>query len=154
MVIGIDPGFTGAAAFLFDDGTLIIRDLPIKKIAGRKQIDGRRFGEWFTGATGFEVPRFVAIEDVHSMPNQGVASTFRFGYGAGIIRGVFDGLGFRVIPIKPAVWKSALGLGTCKKDSLALARKTFPTYTHYFRRAKDAGRAEAALIAHFAAKSF
>ena len=46
VIVGIDPGFSGAIAF-FDSATrqLKIRDLPIKKIMNRRQIDARAFSQ-------------------------------------------------------------------------------------------------------------
>lgn len=81
------------------------------------------------------------------MPEQGVTSTFRFGYGAGVVRGVCDTLAIPVILIKPSVWKVALNLTRDKADSVALANKLFGP--HFKKR--DDGPAEAALIAYFVA---
>lgn len=151
MIIGIDPGYTGAISFLWGvDNNLAIHDMPICQYNGRKVVDGsklaallQRMVPEILGATG-------VIEDVHAMPEQGVTSTFRFGYGAGVVRGVLDALGIPVLMVKPGVWKMALNLSSDKKQSLALAKTVFPLYEHYFRRQKDDGRAEAALIAYHA----
>ena len=154
MIIGIDPGLTGAVAFLTKGNSLRVHDLPTMLINKRKQIDAEKFhlivepydrDNWKTIN--------VLIEDVAAMPVQGVTSTFRFGYGAGVLFGVLSTISsFNVIKTKPAVWKSALGLTSNKKDSLTLARKLFPEQADLFKRAKDDGRAEAALLAHFGRK--
>lgn len=151
MIIGIDPGFSGAIAFLEKD-RLAIFDLPLTLFMNRKQIDGQEFSSLII--EHIHLIEFAVIEDVNSMPNQGVVSTFRFGYSAGILLGVLQAHGIRVLRVKPAVWKTALNLSRDKKKSLQLARKTFPDYQFYFKRAKDDGRAEAALLAQFAKESF
>jgi crossover junction endodeoxyribonuclease RuvC len=151
MIIGIDPGFTGAIAFLADTRSLEIYDMPTHLIMGRKQVDGEELafllGEIRKGRHKIQ---YAAVEDVSAMPEQGVTSTFRFGYSAGIVMGVLQALEIKVLRVKPSVWKPALGLSSDKKKSLALARKRFPQYKAYFKRAMDDGRAEAALLAHFA----
>ena len=88
------------------------------------------------------------------MPGQGVVSTFRFGYNAGILLGVLEAHRIQVLRVNPSSWKSALNLSSNKKDSLKLAIKKFPIYKAYFARMKDDGRAEAALIASYAASCF
>ena len=153
VIVGIDPGFSGAIAF-FDSATrqLKIRDLPIKKIMNRRQIDARAFSQIIKPFIPYI--KFAAIEDVHAMPGQGVVSTFRFGYNAGILLGVLEAHRIQVLRVNPSSWKSALNLSSNKKDSLKLAIKKFPIYKAYFARMKDDGRAEAALIASYAGSCF
>jgi len=154
MIIGIDPGFTGAIAFLeidvLDQCHLMIKDMPLKKIMGRNQVDSVKLACDFKIAKEQYPDALAIVEDVHAMPEQGVTSTFRFGYNAGILLGVLQALDIKVLRAKPAVWKPALGLSRDKARSLRLARILFSDYTSYFERRKDDGRAEAALLAYFA----
>lgn len=152
MVIGIDPGFSGAICFYSSPDVMKIYDLPLKQYMNRTQIDAEAFAKLIK-QTARQID-FAVIEDVHAMPGQGVTSMFRFGYNAGILLGVLCALNIKVLRLKPAAWKSALGLGRDKKASLALAIKYFPKYRDDFKRARDDGRAEAALLAHFAFDSF
>ncbi len=131
-----------------------VYDLPLTLFMGRKQIDGKHFADVIRSVNRPFGIRFAIIEDVNAMPKQGVVSMFRFGYNAGILLGVLQTLDIEILRVKPSAWKSALGLSSNKADSLALACKTFPNYKDYFQRAKDDGRAEAALLAHFASISF
>lgn len=150
MIIGIDPGFSGAIAFLDKTNLVAVYDLPLTTVMGRKQIDAEKLKKYIPNTRGIE---YAVIEDVHAMPDQGVVSMFRFGYNAGILFGLLTGLNIKILRVKPAVWKSALGLDSNKKNSLILACKLFPHAENSFARAKDDGRAEAALIAYFAQKS-
>ena len=152
MVIGIDPGFTGAISFVVSKDVMQVFDLPLKLFMGRKQIDGTAFAKLIKDRQ--HLIRFAIIEDVHAMPNQGVTSTFRFGYNAGILLGVLNALNVKVLKVKPSVWKCALNLSSDKKKSLQLAKKKFPAYKELFKRAKDDGRAEAALLALYAFETF
>lgn len=151
-IVGIDPGFKGAIAFLSLNDKLYIRDLPLTLYNGKKQIDHKVFSAMIS--TRASVVSFAAIEVVGSRPGQDVGSVIRFGFNAGVLHGVFAAHGIKVLNVVPAVWKSCLGLDQDKKKSLELARKLFPDYAHYFKLAKHDGRAEAALIAYFARKGF
>lgn len=146
MIAGIDPGFSGAIALLHGE-RLTVLDLPIVKIRDKKQIDAKLFSRFIrTYAPSIKA---AVIEDVHSMPGQGVSSTFRFGYNAGVLYGVLSANSIKTIKVAPAVWKSSFGLTRDKRKSLELARKLFPKYKEFFKLAKHDGRAEAALIALF-----
>ncbi len=151
FIMGIDPGFSGGIALL-SESDLIVTDIPIVKYLKKKEVDAEAFSRIVEAASKRTL--FAIIEDVHSMPNQGVASTFKFGYNAGILYGVLKAFGIQVIKVKPAIWKSGLNLSRNKKESIFLAKKLFPCHTEYFKRAKDDGRAEAALLAHFGKKHF
>ena len=153
MILGIDPGFSGAASLLSPKGTLVdVYDLPLTINNNRKQIDAHAFHTLIRHlATSIKL---VAIEDVHAMPEQGVSSTFRFGYNAGILFGVLAAHNLKVLKVSPAVWKNSLGLTRSKKLSLEMAAKLFPEQSQQFKRMKDDGRAESALIAYFVLKYF
>jgi len=59
----------------------------------------------------------VYLEDVHSMPGQGVSSSFKFGRGFGNLEAIAICLGYRLIYVRPQVWQKALGLLTKKGES-------------------------------------
>lgn len=152
MIIGIDPGFKGAIAVLNKDIDLILYDMPLIKYMNKNQVDATEFSNIIEH---YKKQTLMAIvEDVHSYPKQGVTSTFTFGYNAGILLGVLKAHNIRTLRVKPSSWKCALGLDRNKKNSIALAVRTFPKYKYYFARAKDDGRAEAALLADYASRTF
>lgn len=140
-VYGIDPGLTGAIAWI-DDGKLIdVKDLP--------SFDGR-IDAWnlANGLREWGKPDMVVIEDVHSMPGQGVSSTFKFGRSLGAIEGVLGALSYPHTRLTPQRWKMKMGLSAKDKDaSRGMARELWPHLASEFARKKDDGRAEAALIA-------
>ena len=51
----------------------------------------------------------VVLEKVHSMPGQGVASTFTFGQGYGQLQGVIAALGLQCIEVIPNKWMKCVG---------------------------------------------
>jgi crossover junction endodeoxyribonuclease RuvC len=97
----------------------------------------------------------VAIEEVHSMPNQGVSSTFSFGRSYGIMIGVCAVLGIPYVLVRPQRWKAVYeplqGLqGDIAKDAARqLATELYPNLKILFEKRKDDGRAEAILIANY-----
>jgi crossover junction endodeoxyribonuclease RuvC len=56
-------------------------------------------------------PSVVLLEKVHSMPSQGVKSTFSFGEAFGWIQGVLDALNLPVRLITPNEWQKPLNVG-------------------------------------------
>lgn len=148
--MGIDPGLNGGIAFLGDG--LLTFPMPTKKRAnGKTEIDAKALFRIIRPY--HQKIKIAAIEKVHSMPGQGVASTFSFGQGYGAALAVLEIFGFPTMRLSPAVWKSALNLNRDKRASLAMARNLWPSNSEDFKRLKDDGRAEAALMAYFVSRS-
>lgn len=149
LVLGIDPGVNGAFTIINGLSSIVIsRDLPLLD-KDTKHLDGEKLKEILEN---FDIGLAI-IEDVHSAPNQGVASVFKFGYSFGLITGITMGLGIEVKKVRPSVWKNVLGLSQDKKHSRELAEKIFPNTCH-FKMAKDHNKAESALLAYFGIRSF
>lgn len=91
--------------------------------------------------------RTCYMEAVSSSPQMGVSSAFAFGEGFGIVKGVLAALGVPLVLVPPAKWKRDLGLNQSKDGSRAKAIARWPGHSNEFKRVKDDGRAEAALIA-------
>ena len=152
FVIGIDPGISGAIA-IFEHGKLdCVVDMPTLKIAS-----GKTMKSHISAVTLVEIlkgwyPRneaHVVIEKVGAMPGQGVTSMFNFGRSAGIIEGVVAAMHFPSTYVTPATWTKAVGRAAGKDASRMRAMELFPTRAELFKRAKDDGRADAALIAYW-----
>lgn len=139
MIAGIDPGATGAIAFLEDGQLLDVQDMPY--------MDGHVSAPILASILNDDRMQRAYIERAQSMPNQGIASSFKYGVGYGTILGVLGALHIPIHTIRPAVWKKAAGLTNDKGASRRRAIELWPSHSHMFARAKDDGRAEAALIA-------
>lgn len=87
----------------------------------------------------------AVIESVHSMPAQGVASSFTFGYWAGGAVVTCKALGLTIHRPTPQTWQK--GIETDKEQSRERARVVFPAYAEFFARKLDHGSADAALMA-------
>ena len=74
------------------------------------------------------------IELVHAMPNQGVASTFKFGESYGVLLGLLTAAEVPFERVRPSVWCKELGLKKASGESKSewknrhkvLAQELFP----------------------------
>ena len=108
IYVGIDPGKNGAMAIIYPNKTkLIDYSLPTYVFYLRKfQLEEKEFK--------------VIVEKVHSMPGQGVASTFSFGENFGKIQGILEALEIPYELIPPQVWQRSCGIPP-KSDKKAIA---------------------------------
>jgi crossover junction endodeoxyribonuclease RuvC len=135
--LGIDPGLTGAVAIVDRRGDLVdVYDMPVVD----RQVNAVDL------ALSFDT--FPADEQiVATRPGQGVAGVFRFGVSYGIVVGVVGALGHRTLHPTPSKWKADMGLNADKERSRKAAIDRWPKRADFFKRKKDDGRAEAALLA-------
>ena len=148
MIIGIDPGLSGAIAFMSDEGYLIgVVDMPTIDVVGKKKVSPQMLVSLLED---YDDVKMVVIEEVGAMPGQGVTSMFNFGYSAGILAGVCAGLRMPMVFYRPAAWKRAAGVPADKGAARQMAQRLWPG-SRDFDRAKDDGRAEAALLARWVA---
>ena len=152
VIIGIDPGLTGALAVCYDTGYSSFRDMPtfargngrVKRVVNVSDLS-ELISLWIEGYDKNEI--MVYLETQTARPGQGVAGVFSLGHTLGCIEGVIAAKGLEVSLVRPAEWKKSLKLGKDKGGSLAMARKLFPDAKLHLK--KHHNRAEALLIAHY-----
>ena len=151
LIYGIDPGFTGAIALYWPDtGKLEVHDMPVmKNPKGKTIINPHGVLDILANEGGKSL---AVIERVASRPGQGVVSVFSFGEGYGHLQMACAASKLPLQYVTPATWKKHFGLSRDKGVSRSLTMQRFPDYASEFSRAKDDGRAEAVLIALFAAE--
>jgi len=91
--------------------------------------------------------RMAVLEWPGVMPHDGKAQCRSMGMTLGILTAV---LAARRIPtqrVAPGTWKRAMGLTADKDEARVRAIRQWPDMADSFRRKKDDGRAEAALLA-------
>lgn len=114
-IIGIDPGLDGGIA-AYDGLNLIFHQrMPVIKYGTKRVLNIGRIVETLNQP---EIQAIV-LEKVHSMPKQGVASTFKFGENYGVIKGVSAGIGKMLVEVTPQEWKKSVIRGV----DLALGKK-------------------------------
>ena len=103
LILGIDPGKTGALALLHPDGWLVdVVDMP--------SVTGAALGAQVADLLADFAPDAVGVawvEKVHSMPKQGVASVWTFAEGYGSLLGALGALRVPVHHVTPQAWKRA-----------------------------------------------
>lgn len=117
-VIGIDPGRSGGIALLSSWEPRAI------KIAETPRDIYRQLSEYQALDDG----AFCFLEKVHSMPGQGVASTFKFGQGFGWLEMALVALFIPYELVTPQKWQKHLGCLTKgdKNVTKKKAQELFP----------------------------
>jgi len=120
LVLGVDPGCTGAVTIIDQKGDA-------ESFCFENATEAE-IGEFMCDCKRISVRCFAALESVHSMPKQGVSSTFKFGKAYGFIRGVLIAVGIPFEDVTPQKWQKELGCLTKgdKNISRAKAQQLFP----------------------------
>lgn len=141
LVLGIDPGMTGAMAWVDRRGVLKeIEDMPLVG----NEVNYRLLSLLIPAYGRVE---FAVVEKQQPFPKQGISSAFKLGASWGMILGILATYEIPIHEVSPAVWKKKLpGLGKDKNLSRKLAMARWPQHADLFKRVKDDGRAEAALM--------
>lgn len=156
VILACDPGQSGALVWVNSEGYLIdVEDMPVIEVRGKNKISSAALANIMSR---YSVGR-VVIEGVGAMPRKGpggadikmgATSAFNFGYGAGLIEGVAAGLSLPLEIVLAAVWKRKAGVPADKGAVCEMAQRIWPL-SDKFRRKKDHGRADAALLARWVA---
>ena len=154
LIIGIDPGISGAICFFEDGQVKEMIDMPVmadgKK--NKRQINGPQvYNEILKRINKFQKKDIiVVIEQVSAMPGQGVTSMFNFGQSFGVLKGICSAMQLSMFFIRPAKWKKYFGLIKTEKDaSRTKVIEIFPYISSQLSRKKDSNKADAVLIASF-----
>jgi len=136
--IGIDPGLSGGIAQI-DNGEVSLCKMP------ETEWDIGQIVSEFGRCQQFGSPTIAYIEKVHSMPDQGVASSFKFGMNYGFLRGLLVAYQIPFEEVSPQKWQKFMNCMTHgdKNISKARAQQLYPKLkiTH--------ATADALLIAHY-----
>jgi hypothetical protein len=152
VFIGIDPGASGAIAIITQSCKIIgLHDWPGNEKGAADLIANIKDNCKFYG-----YPLYAALEKVHSMPGQGVSSTFKFGTNYGIWLGI---LSYAEIPFRlvtPQAWqKGVIAKAQDKQPCIDAACRLFPNAELWGPRGgKKDGRADALLIADWCRREF
>ncbi len=154
LIIGIDPGISGAICF-FENGEIKdVIDMPVmpegKK--NKKQVNGSQiFYEISMRIKKYKAQNInVVVEQVSAMPGQGVTSMFNFGQSFGLLKGICAAMQLPIFFVRPAKWKKHFELINSQKDSSRTkVIQMFPKISPHLSLKKDANKADAILIAIF-----
>lgn len=150
--VGIDPGLHGAIAIL-SEGEVKIFDTPIVPVKVGKSARNQYVAQGMVEILA-ELDRtsaVVALESVHSMKGQGVASMFSFGRGFGLWEGILASLKLPYQLVSPQRWMRALGVNSDKRARQLVAISLYPDSYDSLKGSKAEGRVDALLLAHYRA---
>lgn len=153
IVIGIDPGLSGAVAAISADGVVIrLDDTPtIWTKSGKRRrrvydVDAMRVALSRHMRDGTMVRAFV--EQQQAMPRQGVTSMFSTGFGYGLWVGLLTAIRVPHTIVAPRRWQAVMlaGRGDSKAQAMLAASRLFPEAA--IPRTRH-GRADALLLAEY-----
>ena len=154
LIIGIDPGISGAICFFENGKILDVVEMPTmtegKK--NKRQVNGSQiYNEIIKRVVKTDDQNIrIVIEQVSAMPGQGVTSMFNFGQSFGILKGICSAMQLPMYFVRPAKWKKYFGLINSEKDaSRTKAIEMFPYFSSQLSKKKDSNKADAILIACF-----
>ncbi len=106
VCIGVDPGVSGAIAFIAcDTGKVIeVADMPVYDGPHSQEVDTYALAE----ILGRYHARSILIEDVHGRPGNGAKSLFIFGAAFGALLGTLRYLRLPFARVRPQVWQSSV----------------------------------------------
>jgi crossover junction endodeoxyribonuclease RuvC len=150
FVVGIDPGLTGAIAFVSypRGGRVLVVDTPSFVLAGARR-------DYDIPGMAQQLLRYepaihhVFIERQQARPEAGSPAVFKIGYGFGLWLGLVAGHGLPYTVVSPQVWERAMfqgAVGEGKDRSLLIASRLWPRL-EIPRSRHD--RADALLIAEY-----
>ena len=148
---GIDPGLSGAVARIAPGRPEFPLLTVWRDFKCREDISAALVAARLPTATS------VWIEQVHSMPGEGVVSVFSFGRSTGTAMGAIEAItGRKAREVAPQRWqaffKKLFGVPRgvqFKTVTREIACKVFPEHQRFFSRKLDHGSADAALIAAY-----
>ena len=154
LIIGIDPGISGAICFFKNGEVKEILDIPnmAEGKKNKRQINGPQIYNEISKRI-INIPKnevVVVIEQVSAMPGQGVTSMFNFGQSFGVLKGICSAMQLSMHFVRPAKWKKYFNLIKTEKDaSRTKVIEIFPYISSQLSRKKDSNKADAILIASF-----
>ena len=151
-IIGIDPGLSGAIAVLDDQKVKRIFDMPVMSEGkkNKRQLNSALLVSLLKENINSKEDTIIVVEQVNTMPGQGVTSMFNFGQTFGAIKGISAALGLPIFFVRPAKWKKHFELINSSKDaSRTKAIEMYPSLSGQLSKKKDVNKSDAILIARF-----
>ena len=119
IIIGVDPGVSGAISILENKKVLEVFDMPtmIDGKKNKKQVNGAQVTNIIKERLNGEKDVILVVEHVNAMPGQGVTSMFNFGQSFGVIKGICSALSLPIYFVRPTKWKKYFNLIKTNKDA-------------------------------------
>lgn len=112
LFVGVDPGKSGALVALDAGGAWVSSmPMPVAGTGSSARVQAWAVCDWLRSLapenkTAWALSNVTAvIEKVHSMPAQGMVSTFSFGHATGAVYGALSAAGVRILEVSPRDWQ-------------------------------------------------
>jgi crossover junction endodeoxyribonuclease RuvC len=146
LIIGIDPGATGAIVMLDKGVPIEWEPMPTIKVGKGSRVNGAALAAFLRDHRDAH----VFVENVGAMPGQ--TGMFAFGHACGTVMGALFALEMAHTLVTPMVWKKRAGLiGKDKDAARTRAIQLWPSWRDLDAKGKGQALADAALIAKFGA---
>ena len=145
IIIGIDPGLSGAIAVLENHIVKKIFDMPVMSEGkkNKRQLNSAQLVELIKQNIKNKEETAIVVEQVNAMPGQGVTSMFNFGQTFGAIKGICAALGLPIFFVRPAKWKKHFELINSSKDaSRTKVIEMYPSISNQLSKKKDVNKTE------------
>ncbi len=156
LYVGVDPGKSGAIAFTTDGKFMPCVRMPLTEKGKAGRVDCRAIARLLAERSVGIERIVVCVERVHSMPKQGLASTFAFGASWGMVIGLVQGLGHVLVEARPQDWQREMLRGyptakgpALKRQAVAAASDLWPHMAEALVVKANQGLADAALICEY-----
>lgn len=162
MLIGIDPGIKGALAFFYDDGRVVVLDLPIRaKKSGGNEVDPRVLQQMLRNYVPADEKGLVVMESSHAFMGGGgkrvgsMASQASLAATKAVVAAVCELSGMDIAYVTPQAWQAFFGIRKTEREdtkdqSLRIARQLYPD----LRLTKTSGRPDAVLVGRYGVRHF
>jgi len=138
IYVGIDPGKQGAIAVLDSETRQVqCHDMPDTTSALHDLV------------AGLPIVKSCAVEKPFFPAMIGISNAVKIALAYGTLTGALQWRDIPFAEVRPSKWKKAMDLSSSKSASREKAAQMFPDQADLFKRVKDDGRAEAALIAWY-----
>ena len=151
VIVGIDPGVSGAICILRNGKVTMTCDMPIMVdgTKSKRQVNAAELANILINEKIGEHDKII-LESVSAMPGQGVTGMFSFGQSFGVIKGVCAALKLPLHLVRPVKWKKHFNLLNSEKDaSRTKVIEMYPYISSQVSKKKDANKADAILIAKY-----
>ncbi|AQG98575.1 hypothetical protein A9R05_06805 [Burkholderia sp. KK1] len=160
MLIAIDPGVTGALSFFFDDGRVLVDDMPSRKRKttgnGTNEVDPTALQALLRSRVPADEKAMVVMENLNTFAKSGGArSIASMQASKDVICAVMELNRIDVAYVSPRAWQSFFGIKKTeaedtKAQSFRIARQLYPE----LHLTKTSGRPDAVLIGRYGLRHF
>lgn len=152
MIIGIDPGNSGAAALMHKHQLIEWCLMPTYQDGKRRRTDATKLIQTLNHWRETYEAEIAFVEHVQSWGSDGHVGAFTFGFSAGVIHAACEAVGLQIEYIDPYKWKPFFNLHGKRYDAdeaRQFCLSLWPGESVLHKKGKGQAVSDAILIAEF-----